>query len=158
MGRRGVLPSFVEGFGRAILEGMALGCPAVCGPGEMQMDLVGDGRRGRQINPASPTDIAESWPSWRNQPVHQWHKMADDCRSYASQSTQAFGEEVRTVVALLLAQPSTRKDSICEERRVVRPISQITIPTYQPMTSKGIDINRHFNTSESWDYDKMAST
>lgn len=94
-----VMPSFVEGFGRVIVEGMALGCPAVCGPGTMQRAMIGNGKRGRQVDPADPADLATALRTLRDQSGEEWGAMARACRDYAAATTvEAFATQARMIV------------------------------------------------------------
>ena len=94
-----VMPSHVEGFGRVILEGMALGCPAVCGPGPMQLDLIGDGSRGYQVDPSGPVALADTLDRMRVQPVDRWVEQSTDCRRFARERTiEAWGLEVQDLL------------------------------------------------------------
>lgn len=94
-----VMPSHVEGFGRVILEGMALGCPAICGPGAMQAEMIGHGTRGRQVDRSEPEDLARALVAIRQQSVDEWSMTAQACRTFARSTTiEAFGDSVRSIV------------------------------------------------------------
>jgi glycosyltransferase involved in cell wall biosynthesis len=94
-----VLVSRAEGFGKVFLEGMAFGCPAVCGAGAMQRSMVGSGTRGRQADPASPTDIADALQGLRDLPIDQQAQMVEACKQYvAAFTTEAFAREIDTIV------------------------------------------------------------
>ena len=94
-----VLVSRGEGFGKVFLEGMASGCPAVCGSGAMQRSLVGSGSRGRQADPTSPTDIADALQDLRDLPVEQQVQMVDGCKQYVAAFTiEAFAREIHLIV------------------------------------------------------------
>lgn len=94
-----VIPSQVEGFGRVILEGMALGCPAVCGPGPMQQDLIGDGSRGYQVDPLGPVALADTLDRMRVQPLDRWVEQSTNCRRFARERTiEAWGVEVHDLL------------------------------------------------------------
>lgn len=99
-----VLVSRAEGFGKVFLEGMAFGCPAVCGPGQMQGYIVGGGARGRQADPNDPADIARNLLELRDLPTEEQIAMVRSCREFVQHyTTDAFAEEIDTVVGLLLA-------------------------------------------------------
>ncbi len=101
-----VLVSRAEGFGKVFLEGMAFGCPAVCGPGQMQRSIVGDGSRGRQADPQDPADIAEALMILRDMSPEAQAAMVRDCRDYARRfTTEAFTAEIHTIVAQLWELP-----------------------------------------------------
>ncbi len=94
-----VLVSRAEGFGKVFLEGMAFGCPAVCGPGKMQRSIVGSGTRGRQADPTSPTDIADAIGQIRDLSVDQQAQMVESCKRYVARfTTEAFAREIHTIV------------------------------------------------------------
>lgn len=98
-----VMISEVEGFGRVILEGMAAGCPAVCGPGVMQQTMVGvDGARGRQVDPPDAVGLVVALADLRSMSHAAWISTAEACRSYVRTHTvDAFGEEVRGLLHML---------------------------------------------------------
>lgn len=99
-----VLVSRAEGFGKVFLEGMAFGCPAICGPGQMQGFIVGEGARGRQADPTDPGDIARLLLELRDLPTEEQIEMVRSCREFVQRyTTDAFAEEIDTVVGLLLA-------------------------------------------------------
>jgi glycosyltransferase involved in cell wall biosynthesis len=99
-----VLVSRAEGFGKVFLEGMAFGCPAICGPGQMQGFIVGDGARGRQADPTDPADVARLLLELRDLPTDEQAEMVRSCREFVrNYTTDAFAEEIETVVGLLLA-------------------------------------------------------
>lgn len=101
-----VLVSRAEGFGKVFLEGMAHGCPAVCGSGQMQRSLVGSGARGRQADPDDPADIADAFAALRDLPVDQQAAMVASCKEYvAAFTTEAFAREIRTIVVDLWQLP-----------------------------------------------------
>jgi glycosyltransferase involved in cell wall biosynthesis len=96
-----VCPTFVEGFGRVILESMAVGCPVVSGPGTMQQAMVAGGR-GVQIDPNDPSDLAKALEDLRAMPVGTWEHMSLDTRAYAGARTiEAFHDEVRSTLEAL---------------------------------------------------------
>jgi len=95
-----VLVSLAEGFGKVFLEGMAVGCPAVTGPGQMQRSIIGDGSRGRQADPRDPTDIAAALTELRTLSPDAQAAMIHDCRTYVRRyTTEAFAEEIHTIVS-----------------------------------------------------------
>jgi len=95
-----VLVSKAEGFGKVFLEGMAVGCPAVCGPGGMQQTIIGDGSRGRQADPQDPADIADALAELRSLPPEAHAAMIRNCRDYVRHyTTEAFAAEIHTIVA-----------------------------------------------------------
>jgi glycosyltransferase involved in cell wall biosynthesis len=101
-----VLVSRAEGFGKVFLEGMAFGCPAVCGPGQMQRSIVGSGARGRQADPSSPMGIADALEEIRTLPVDRQAQMVASCREYvAGFTTEAFAREIHTIVRELWELP-----------------------------------------------------
>lgn len=107
-----VLVSKAEGFGKVFLEGMAVGCPAVCGPGQMQRSIIGGGSRGRQADPADPSDIARTLTDLRDLPVEEQVAMVASCREYVRRfTTEAFASEIHTIVAQLFRLPPPRSTS-----------------------------------------------
>jgi len=105
-----VLVSQAEGFGKVFLEGMAFGCPALCGPGRMQRSIVGSGARGRQADPTSPTDIADALEGLRGLPAEQQVEMAHACKRYvASFTTEAFAREIHTIVRDIWGLPAPNR-------------------------------------------------
>ena len=101
-----VLVGFAEGFGKVFLEGMALGCPAVCGPGRMQRAIIGAGARGRQADPSDPTDIADALEDLRNLPIDRQVEMVLACRAYvAGFTTEAFAHDIQDIIRRVWALP-----------------------------------------------------
>ena len=101
-----MLVSRAEGFGKVFLEGMAHGCPAVCGSGQMQRSLVGSGARGRQADPDDPADIADAFAALRDLPLDEQAAMVASCKEYvAAFTTEAFAREIRTIVVDLWQLP-----------------------------------------------------
>lgn len=96
-----VMISEVEGFGRVLLEGMGVGCPAVCGPGVMQRSMVGgDGARGRQVDPPHLPGLVAALDELRMLSPAEWTSVAEACRAHARAHTvEAFGQEVRELLA-----------------------------------------------------------
>ncbi len=83
---------------------MAFGCPAICGPGQMQGFIVGEGARGRQADPTDPGDIARLLLELRDLPTEEQIEMVRSCREFVQRyTTDAFADEIDTVVGLLLA-------------------------------------------------------
>jgi glycosyltransferase involved in cell wall biosynthesis len=108
-----VLVGRAEGFGKVFLEGMAFGCPAVCGPGAMQRSIIGSGSRGRQADPESPEDIADALTMLRDLTVDQQLQMVDSCRHYvAGFTTEAFAREIHTIVSTIWQLPSPSTDDV----------------------------------------------
>lgn len=94
-----VLVSIVEGFGRVYLEGMAIGCPPVCGPGAIQAEMVGDGARGRQVDPPDAAHLADKLEDLRSLSTAEWEAMSASCRAYVHDHTlEAFGRDVRDLL------------------------------------------------------------
>lgn len=94
--------TLVEGFGRVTLEAMALGCPSLCGPGAMQGEMVGHGRRGRQLADPSPTAVAAALGELTAQPAEAWEQLSVACREHARAHTiEAFGREVDAILRSL---------------------------------------------------------
>ena len=92
----------VEGYGRVTLEAMGVGCPSVCGPGAMQGELVGAGRRGRQLVDPSAGSVAATLADLRSLPIERWEQLAEACRDYARAHTiEAFGREVDALLGVL---------------------------------------------------------
>lgn len=107
-----VLCSKAEGFGKVFLEGMAVGCPAVCGPGEMQRSIIGDGSRGRQADPEDPGAIADTLQELRALSPGVAAQMVRDCRAYVRRyTTDAFAEEIQLIVAGLWELPPPLRSS-----------------------------------------------
>lgn len=94
-----LLVSLAEGYGKVLLEGMSVGCPAVCGPGLMQRSIVGGGLRGRAATPPTPTNVADAVEAIRDLPTGALSDMVDQCRAYVRRFTiEAFGDEVRAIM------------------------------------------------------------
>jgi glycosyltransferase involved in cell wall biosynthesis len=94
-----VMVSIGEGYGKVFLEGMALGCPAVSGPGLMQESIIGSGLRGRQADAASPTNIADALQELLAQDVDEQAAMISRCAEYAAQFTaEDFAREVAFII------------------------------------------------------------
>ncbi|MGN6692970.1 MAG: glycosyltransferase, partial [Aquihabitans sp.] len=72
-----------EGFGKIFPEGMAVGCPALCGNGSMQHGIIGGGRRGRQADPDDPTSIADALEDLRSLSADAQLAMVEACTAYA---------------------------------------------------------------------------
>ena len=93
------LVSRAEGYGKVFLEGMAVGCPAVCGTGAMQRSLVGDDERGRQADPSDPNDIADALRSLRDLTPSAQLDMIVACRRFVrTHTTEAFASDVSDIV------------------------------------------------------------
>jgi glycosyltransferase involved in cell wall biosynthesis len=100
------LVSAAEGFGKVFLEGMAVGCPAVCGPGDMQRWLIGDGARGRQADPRDPAAIADALEELWRLPAPARLRMSASCREFAGGfTTEAFAAEIDEIVHGVWALP-----------------------------------------------------
>jgi glycosyltransferase involved in cell wall biosynthesis len=96
-----------EGFGKIFPEGMAVGCPALCGNGLMQLGIVGGGTRGRQADPDDPASIADALEALHGLSVDEQLAMVQACTDYARTCTiDAFADEVRHIVHDIWALPT----------------------------------------------------
>jgi len=94
-----VLVSNAEGYGKVFLEGMAVGCPAICGPGLMQASIVGSGTRGLQIDPPRPAGVAGAIEYFVELPTDQYIQMVHACRTFvASHTIEEFSREVQYII------------------------------------------------------------
>ena len=101
------LVTFAEGFGKVFPEGMAVGCPAVCGSGRMQLGIIGGGARGRQADPADHRSIASALDVLRTLPTDEQLAMVEACTGYARMCTiDAFADEVRHITRDLWSVPA----------------------------------------------------
>lgn len=101
------LVTFAEGFGKVFPEGMAVGCPAVCGSGRMQLGIIGGGARGRQADPVDHRSIAAALEDLRSLPADEQLAMVRSCTDYARTCTiDAFADEVRHITRDLWSIPA----------------------------------------------------
>jgi glycosyltransferase involved in cell wall biosynthesis len=92
------LVSQAEGFGKVLLESMAVGCPVVCGRGRMQQMIIGDGERGRQADPANPDSIAAALADLRSLDPEAREAMSRSCADHARRwTTDAFADEIHHI-------------------------------------------------------------